>query len=96
MDFSTAPIADLEVDDLSVGDENWSNHVEDAINCVLKRSMSDPFDIAVGLNLEVSLERLIWTFDNDISANLTSTDANNKVEKEQDAQTKRSNVDAIK
>lgn len=88
MDFSNAPIAVADVDELSCTGE--SDHTELPPDGVLKRSLSDPFDISGGLQLEASLERLIWTFDENVShvpldsPNLNDKDgsrnhANNKV-----------------
>ncbi|KAM3172907.1 hypothetical protein ACTXT7_013584 [Hymenolepis weldensis] len=77
MDFSNAPIAVADVDELSCTGE--SDHTELPPDGVLKRSLSDPFDISGGLQLEASLERLIWTFDENVShAPLDSPNLNDK------------------
>ncbi|CDS37189.1 conserved hypothetical protein [Echinococcus multilocularis] len=68
MDFSNAPIAVLEVDEFSCTSN--SDPLDQPCEGVLKRSLSDPFDISGGLQLEASLEHLIWTFDDDVSRGL--------------------------
>ncbi len=94
MDFSNAPIALLEADEFSAADD--SDISNQPYTGVLKRSISDPFDISIGLQLEASLERLIWTFDDNVSHGmLDSPETNAKREAEKIAK-QESTISAIK
>ncbi len=65
MDFYNAPIADFENDEVSLSSISH-DEFEEPVEGVLKRTISDPFDIARGLRLDASLENLVWTFDEDV------------------------------
>uniref|UniRef100_A0A5K3FUG5 Reverse transcriptase n=1 Tax=Mesocestoides corti TaxID=53468 RepID=A0A5K3FUG5_MESCO len=94
MDFPNAPIAILDVDELSGPEE--SEYLDKPYEGVLKRSLSDPFEISNGLQLEASLERLIWTFDENVSHGLLdSPELNAKRDAESHAKTE-STLSAIK
>lgn len=94
MDFSNAPIAVLDGDELSCQDE--TDQVEPPLEGVLKRSMSDPFDISGGLQLQASLERLVWTFDENVSNGLfDSSELGSKKDVQKQSNSKAS-LDAIK
>nr|CUU98952.1 hypothetical transcript [Hymenolepis microstoma] len=94
MDFSNAPIAVADVDELSCTGE--SDHTELIPDGLLKRSLSDPFDISAGLQLEASLEHLIWTFDDDVSHGLLDSHNLNGRDVSRDNTDKKVTLDAIK
>ncbi|VDO09462.1 unnamed protein product [Rodentolepis nana] len=94
MDFSNAPIAIADVDELSCTGE--SEHTELIPDGVLKRSLSDPFDISGGLQLEASLEHLIWTFDDNVSHGLLDSHNFNERDASRDPKDNKVTLDAIK
>lgn len=91
MDFSNAPLAILEADELSCTGK--SDLEDQPCEGVLKRSLSDPFDISGGLQLEASLEHLIWTFDDSVSRGLLDS---SEVDDFNSHQNPKTSLDAIK
>lgn len=94
MDFSNAPIAVLDADELSCAGE--SGLVEQPLEGVLKRSLSDPFDISGGLQLEASLEYLIWTFDDSVSRGLLDSPNLHSTDDSRSQRNNKATLDAIK
>lgn len=92
MDFSDAPIAVLEADELVIAEEATQCSVSGA----LKRSISDPFDISFGLRLEASLEHLLWTFDENVSRGFLDQPVSDENKQAETLDKQNSTVDAIK
>ena len=94
MDFSSAPIAVLDADDLSFVGE--TDGLDQPCEGLIKRCSSDPFDISGGLKLEASLEHLIWTFDDNISRGLLDSPDSNPSKDFREREKRNVSLDAIK